>query len=85
MNAFVALEVAVDKRVNLTLYCTLYVISPPAVDREPSSSSYNVSSGTFYSCVSQITIGKCTMFKTDRAVFVGIKMHVVLLPYTCGQ
>ncbi|XP_015254562.1 PREDICTED: anoctamin-4 [Cyprinodon variegatus] len=32
-------------------------LSSGSADREPSSSSYNVSSGTFYSCVSQITIG----------------------------
>ncbi|KAM4523202.1 anoctamin-4-like isoform 1-T1 [Fundulus diaphanus] len=32
-------------------------LSSESADREPSSSSYNVSSGTFYSCVSQITIG----------------------------
>ncbi|KAM9327575.1 anoctamin-4-like [Pholidichthys leucotaenia] len=31
--------------------------SSGSADREPSSSSYNASSGTFYSCVSQITIG----------------------------
>ncbi|KAM4569136.1 anoctamin-4-like isoform 2-T2 [Odontesthes bonariensis] len=31
-------------------------LSSGSADREPSSSSYNVSSGTFYSCVSQITI-----------------------------
>ncbi|XP_075932197.1 anoctamin-4-like [Anarhichas minor] len=32
-------------------------LSSGSADREPSSSSYNASSGTFYSCVSQITIG----------------------------
>ncbi|XP_044042132.1 anoctamin-4-like isoform X1 [Siniperca chuatsi] len=32
-------------------------LSSGSADREPSSSSCNVSSGTFYSCVSQITIG----------------------------
>ncbi|XP_060885857.1 anoctamin-4-like isoform X2 [Labrus mixtus] len=32
-------------------------LSSGSADREPSSGSYNVSSGTFYSCVSQITIG----------------------------
>ncbi|KAF7228888.1 anoctamin-4 isoform X1 [Nothobranchius furzeri] len=32
-------------------------LSSGSADRELSSSSYNVSSGTFYSCVSQITIG----------------------------
>ncbi|XP_065807701.1 uncharacterized protein [Labrus bergylta] len=31
-------------------------LSSGSADREPSSGSYNVSSGTFYSCVSQITI-----------------------------
>ncbi|XP_028275099.1 anoctamin-4-like [Parambassis ranga] len=31
-------------------------LSSGSADRDPSSSSYNVSSGTFYSCVSQITI-----------------------------
>lgn len=40
----------------------LYEMSPPVVDREPSSGSYNASTGTFYSCVSQITIGKYTLF-----------------------
>ncbi|XP_076009973.1 anoctamin-4-like [Genypterus blacodes] len=32
-------------------------LSSGSADREPSSSSFNVSTGTFYSCVSQITIG----------------------------
>nr|XP_040029517.1 anoctamin-4 isoform X1 [Gasterosteus aculeatus aculeatus]XP_040029518.1 anoctamin-4 isoform X1 [Gasterosteus aculeatus aculeatus]XP_040029520.1 anoctamin-4 isoform X1 [Gasterosteus aculeatus aculeatus]XP_040029521.1 anoctamin-4 isoform X1 [Gasterosteus aculeatus aculeatus] len=32
-------------------------LSSGSADRDPSSSSYNASSGTFYSCVSQITIG----------------------------
>ncbi|XP_034019164.1 anoctamin-4-like isoform X2 [Thalassophryne amazonica] len=32
-------------------------LSSGSADREPSSGSYNVSTGTFYSCVSQITIG----------------------------
>ncbi|XP_077957148.1 uncharacterized protein LOC144406175 [Gasterosteus aculeatus] len=31
-------------------------LSSGSADRDPSSSSYNASSGTFYSCVSQITI-----------------------------
>lgn len=58
------------KRVYLMPSCALCVISSPVTDREPSSSSYNVSSGTFYSCVSQITIGKCTLFKADCAHFI---------------
>ncbi|XP_016889956.1 anoctamin-4-like isoform X1 [Cynoglossus semilaevis] len=32
-------------------------LSSGSADREPSSSSYNLSSGTFYSCVSQVTVG----------------------------
>ncbi|KAF7664480.1 hypothetical protein LDENG_00176140 [Lucifuga dentata] len=32
-------------------------LSSGSADREPSSGSYNASTGTFYSCVSQITIG----------------------------
>uniref|UniRef100_A0AAV2IVU3 Uncharacterized protein n=1 Tax=Knipowitschia caucasica TaxID=637954 RepID=A0AAV2IVU3_KNICA len=32
-------------------------LSSGSADRDPSSGSYNASTGTFYSCVSQITIG----------------------------
>ncbi|XP_071762788.1 anoctamin-4-like [Centroberyx gerrardi] len=43
-------------------------LSSGSADREPSSSSYNVSTGTFYSCVSQITIG----FDLGGQVAIGI-------------
>lgn len=52
----------------LMLHCPLRVISTSVVDRDPSSSSYNASSGTFYSCVSQITIGKCIICQYKIAI-----------------